>query len=252
MENTMENTMTILPVQVEEKPVQVEEKPVQVEEKPEQVEEKTKTVKLTKKQNEVDALFKPDAEGRSEWVSREKIAEISILDWGKNGAARHGVYFSDKRYLWEKQGDRCITALRTIGFSEDQLYGASRPIRKDIHEYHKKMGCVVCGSHSDLVTDHKNDLYNDPRVLDAKTQTIDDFQCLCNHCNLQKRQVSKKTNELGKRIGATAIPSYAIFGIDFVEGDETFDEKDINAMVGTYWYDPVEFARKLKNKLREL
>ena len=241
----MENTMTILPVQVEEKPVQVEEKPEQVEEKP-------KAVKLTKKQIEVDALFKPDAEGRSEWVSREKIAEISTLDWGKNGAARHGVYFSDKRYLWEKQGERCITALRTIGFSEDQLYGASRPIRKDIHEYHKKMGCVVCGSHSDLVTDHKNDLYNDPRVLDAKTQTIDDFQCLCNHCNLQKRQVSKKTKELGKRIGATAIPSYAIFGIDFVEGDETFDEKDINAMVGTYWYDPVEFAKKLKNKLREL
>ena len=209
-------------------------------------------VKLTKKQQEVDALFKPDEHGRSDWVSREKIAENKMLDWGKNGAARHGVYFGDKRYLWEKQGERSITALRTIGFSDDHLYGATRPIRKDIHEHHKKMGCVVCGSHSDLVTDHKNDLYNDPRVLDAKTQTIDDFQCLCNHCNLQKRQVSKKTKEIGKRIGATTIPSYAVFGIDFVEGDETFDEKDINAMVGTYWYDPVEFAKKIREKLKQL
>ena len=258
MMNTTDNTMVILPQQLEKK--QQIEKEIEnimttlLQRMEGNLETETKTetktvVKLTKKQAAVDALFKPDTEGKSEWVSREMIAEISILDWGKNGAARHGVYFSDKRYLWEKQGERSITALRTAGFSEDHLYGASRPIRKDIHEYHKKMGCVVCGSRSDLVTDHKNDLYNDTRVLDSKTQTIDDFQCLCNHCNLQKRQVSKKTKELGKRIGATAIPSYAIFGIDFVEGDETFDEKDINAMVGTYWYDPVEFAKKLRETL---
>jgi hypothetical protein len=111
------------------------------------------------------------------------------------------------------------------------------------------MGCVVCGSRSDLVTDHKNDLYNDLRVLDRKTQTIEDFQCLCNHCNLQKRQVSKVTKETGKRIGATTIPSLAIFGVDFVEGDENIDESDVNAMVGTYWYDPVEFMKKIKEKI---
>ena len=208
--------------------------------------------KLTKKQREVDALFKPDEHGRSDWVSREKIRENKILDWGKNGAGRGGVYFSDKRYFWEKKGKRSIEALRTIGFSDDYLYGATRPIRTDIRKHHKKNGCVVCGSHSDLVTDHKNDLYNNPLVLNTKTQTIDDFQCLCNHCNLQKRQVSKKTKEIGKRIGATTIPTYAVFGIDFVEGDETFDEKDINAMVGTYWYDPVEFAKKIREKLKQL
>jgi 5-methylcytosine-specific restriction endonuclease McrA len=207
------------------------------------------SVKLTKKQKEVDTTFSPDEHGYSEWVSREKIAENKILDWGKNGAARHGIYFADKRYNWEKQGEQKITALRTVGFSDDQLYGAQRPIRKDIHEYHKQMGCVVCGSRSDLVTDHKNDLYNDIRVLDAKAQTNDDFQCLCNHCNLQKRQVSKKTKEIGKRIGAMTIPSLAIFGIDFVEGDDSFDPNDINAMVGTYWYDPVEFMKKLKSRL---
>tara|TARA_B100001063_G_scaffold82841_1_gene77247 strand:- start:2169 stop:2780 length:612 start_codon:yes stop_codon:yes gene_type:complete len=203
---------------------------------------------MSKKQIEVDNLFKPDETGYSEWVSREKIAENKCLDWGKNGAARHGIFFGDKRYVWEKQGVQTITALRTIGFSDTYLYGASRPIRKDIHTFHKKMGCVVCGSHSDLVTDHKNDLYNDPRVLCQDTQTIDDFQCLCNHCNLQKRQVSKKTKQTGKRIGATTIPSLAIFGVDFVEGDETFDETNINAMVGTYWYDPVDFMKKLIKK----
>jgi 5-methylcytosine-specific restriction endonuclease McrA len=203
---------------------------------------------MSKKQIEVDHLFKPDERGCSEWVSRKKIAENKCLDWGKNGAARHGIYFGDKRYVWEKQGTQSITSLRTIGFSDNYLYGASRPIRKDIHTFHKKMGCVVCGSHSDLVTDHKNDLYNDPRVLCEDKQTIDDFQCLCNHCNLQKRQVSKKTKQTGKRIGATTIPSLAIFGVDFVEGDETFDLTNINAMVGTYWYDPVYFMKKLIKK----
>ena len=200
--------------------------------------------KLSKKQMEVERLFSPDIDGKSRWVSRKEISENEILDWGKNGAARHGVYFGDRRYIWEKEGKGMIKALRTVGFSDNELYGASRPIRPDIEKHHKAMGCVVCGSRSDLVTDHKNDLYNDLRVLDAKTQTIDDFQCLCNHCNLQKRQISKKTKEIGKRIGATTIPSLAIFGIDFVEGDESIDESDVNAMVGTYWYDPVEFMKK--------
>jgi len=149
--------------------------------------------------------------------------------------------------LGEARGLSTITALRTVGFSDNHLYGASRPIRKDIHTHHKAIGCVVCGSHSDLVTDHKNDLYNDPRVLDAKTQTLDDFQCLCNHCNLQKRQVSKTTKETGVRFSAMRIPSLAIWGVGFVDGDETFDADDVmNAMVGTYWHDPVEFMKKLK------
>lgn len=205
--------------------------------------------KLSKKQMEVERVFNPDIEGKSKWVSRKEISENAILDWGKNGAARHGVYFGDKRYIWEKEGKGMIKALRTIGFSDNELYGASRPIRPDIEKHHKAMGCVVCGSRSDLVTDHKNDLYNDLRVLDRKTQTIEDFQCLCNHCNLQKRQVSKVTKETGKRIGATTIPSLAIFGVDFVEGDENIDESDVNAMVGTYWYDPVEFMKKIKEKI---
>ena len=204
---------------------------------------KNKSLYLSKKQKAVDNLFKPDISGCSEWIDREIIDKNEELNWGKNGNARHGIYFGDKRYIWEKQGKSRIIALRTIGFSDNVLYGASRPISENIRKILEKTGCVVCGSHSHLVIDHKNDLYNDPRVLNLKNQTINDFQCLCNHCNLQKRQISKKTKELGKRIGATTIPSLAFLGIDFIKGDETFDEKDINAMVGTYWYDPIEFMK---------
>lgn len=36
-----------------------------------------------------------------------------------------------------------------------------------------------------------------------------------------------------------------IFNRDFVHGDETFDINDINAFVGTYWYDPCYFMKKI-------
>ena len=203
--------------------------------------------RLSKKQLEVTRVFCPNENGVSGWVTRETLDANKILNWGNNGTGRHGIYFGDNRYIWEKQpimGQ--ITALRTVGLSEDVLYGHTRYIRKDISNYHKAKGCVVCGSQSDLVCDHKNDLYNDARVLNTETQTEDDFQCLCNHCNLQKRQVNKKTRETGKRVGATTIPSVAVFGVDFICGDERFEPNDVNAMVGTYWYDPVAFMRELK------
>lgn len=203
------------------------------------------TRKPSSRQIKVDTIFKPNSSGVSEWVAREHLNGTD-LELTSNGNCRNGIFFGDKRYTWEKYpiGTKRLERLRTTGFSDDKLYGSTRPIRPDIATHHKKMGCVVCGSGSDLVTDHKNDLYNDPRVLSSHTQTLDDFQCLCNHCNLVKREVAVATRRTGKRYGATQIPSMNIFGIDFVAGDETFDPLDINAMTGTFWHDPVEFKKR--------
>ena len=88
------------------------------------------------------------------------------------------------------------------------------------------MTCVSCGSRSNIEIDHKNDLYNDPRVWDLYTQTLDDFQPLCKHFNDQKRQIVKKMKETNKRYGATNIPMLKCFGIDYIKGDETFDLND--------------------------
>jgi 5-methylcytosine-specific restriction endonuclease McrA len=182
----------------------------------------------------------PNEDGISQWISREYL-QNTPLKLSSNGNSRHGIFYNDKRYIWEKQTNKnTVTHIRTNGFSNDILHGHNRPIRKDIRIYHTT-ACVVCGSMSDLVVDHKNDLYNDPRVLCVSTQTIDDFQCLCNHCNLQKRQVCKKTKETGKRYKATNIPMLKIYNIDFIQGDESFNPNDVNALVGTFWYDPVAF-----------
>ena len=214
---------------------------------------KDDSIKKTKKQEEIDNFFKPNEEGVSDWKKREEIDKNEKLKWGNNGVTRQGLFHKDDRYIWEfkRKNDKSngkIEEIRTNGKNKEKVLGQYRPIRDDIRKYHKSTGCIVCGSLSDLIIDHKNDLYNDLRVLNIKTQKIDDFQCLCNHCNLQKRQIAKKTFETGRRYGATKIPQLAIFGVDFIEGDETYDKDDINAMVGTYWYDPIKFLEHLKSQ----
>ena len=126
---------------------------------------------------------------------------------------------------------------------QDESY--MRPIRVDIRNALKNQQCVVCGTTSNIEIDHKNGLYNNDRVLNEKTQTIDDFMPLCKHCNDQKRQVHKIMKETGKRYGATNIPQFKCKGVDFIQGDDTFDLNDPEAMIGTYWYDPVEFTKVL-------
>ncbi len=121
----------------------------------------------------------------------------------------------------------------------------TRPIREDISIAVKKMACVSCGSHSDIVCDHKNDFYNDPRVLDTKTQVLDDFQSLCTHCNLQKRQICKREKETGVLYSAKQIPKYAMFDFEFTWEKKKFDLNDKDCKKGTYWYDPIEFSRNI-------
>ena len=126
-------------------------------------------------------------------------------------------YFADK-YKIENKGNKIIA----IGiFGIKNRTDTNRPIRKDIIDYYKKHPCCVCGSKSDLRCDHKNDLYNDPRVLNINTQKLSDFQSLCNHCNLQKRQVSKDTRKNKQRYGSTNIPMLKNFNVPFTKGNET-------------------------------
>jgi hypothetical protein len=51
-----------------------------------------------------------------------------------------------------------------------------------------------------------------------------------------------------KRYGATNIPSLKPYGIDFIEGNETLDQSNPNAMKGTYWYDPIVFHTHIQKK----
>lgn len=201
----------------------------------------------------VNQLFNPNELGISQFITREEIIKTELgKNWG-NGVMRYGVAFNVPHYLWEakRMNDNPrgkIVALRTIGFSENESSG--RPISELIRKELLKDNacCVVCGSRNNLIIDHKNHLYNDLRVLKKETQTIDDFQVLCNHCNLQKRQTSVEERKEMKRYSAMNIPSISIFGIDYIEGTEKMDLTDPNCMKGTYWYDPVAFLKECKQR----
>jgi hypothetical protein len=53
--------------------------------------------------------------------------------------------------------------------------------------------------------------------------------------------------ETGIRYPATNIPQLS-FNIDYTYGDSTYDIKNCNTLIGTYWYDPVDFMKKLIKK----
>lgn len=117
-----------------------------------------------------------------------------------------------------------------------------RPISSVIKKHFSGSCCVVCGSNSEIIIDHKNDLYNDPRVLNTQTQIINDFQPLCNGCNLLKRQRSKREKELHKVYSANNIPQFKSFVFPFEK--KVFNEMDITCKIDTYWYDPIAFMQK--------
>lgn len=125
----------------------------------------------------------------------------------------------------------------------------NRQIKDKILKKIKQNNCVVCGTTSDIICDHKNDLYNDERVLNLETQIIEDFQSLCNHCNLQKRQICKLENNNKHLYSAKNIPQFLSYNFEFPWEKKVFDINDINCKVGTYWYDPIEFNFKINKYL---
>ena len=121
-----------------------------------------------------------------------------------------------------------------------------RPINETIHkQITTGTTCVVCGTSSDIVCDHKNDLYNDDRVLDVARQTLDDFQPLCNHCNLQKRQICKDEEACGIFYSAKQITRYCQYAFEFPWEKKAYDRNLPSCKEGTFWHDPVEFDRKI-------
>ena len=89
------------------------------------------------------------------------------------------------------------------------------------------------------------DLYNDIRVLSVKTQLISDFQPLCNHCNLQKREICKTEKQTKKLYSAKNIQMLKIHPFEFHWEKKVFNINDITCKNGTFWFDPVEFNRNI-------
>lgn len=183
------------------------------------------------------------------YVTRKANGELNF-SWHLNDTECENIKNEFETLQKERKKGNPVSHIKIYGkhmISSDN----SRDIRSDIREHFKNSVCVVCGN-SKIEIDHKNGLYNDSRVLNIKTQRIDDFQPLCRHCNQQKRQSIIITKQIKKRYKATNIPQLKPFGIDFIKGNEEYNSDDINAMVGTYWYDPVEFMNYINKVIEDI
>lgn len=138
-----------------------------------------------------------------------------------------------------KPGPNVVYYIQFFGLGESII---DEGIRSDIRTEICAFPCVSCGTTNDIQCDHKNDLKNDPRVMNRSTQRINDFQPLCRHCNCVKRQVLARTKEENKRQSAPGFP------IAFTDGDESFNPEDTNWYVGTYWGDVADFKSKVSRQ----
>jgi hypothetical protein len=196
------------------------------------------------------------------------IKQTKKLYWGGNGVGdrwankkyNYGVVYSNKEpKIYSENDDDAIppeilkafletnkgTGIIGIFVFSNRENNQKRPINKIIHKEITSKSCVICGTKTDIICDHKNDLYNDERVLDSKRQKIDDFQPLCNHCNLQKRQVCKQETQTQKIYSAKNITRYQQYRFEFPWEKKVFDKTDIYCKNDTYWFDPVEFDKKI-------
>jgi len=164
--------------------------------------------------------------------------------WDPEDDEKQAIGQEVSQFPKKKVSGNPIAYLKVVG--EKSFEQTTRAIRKDIRDVLIKQPCVVCGSSSSLEIDHKNGLYNNPRVLNLKTQVVEDFQTLCKHCNDQKRQTYKWQTKHNKRYPAELIPMLAALKISYTEGNETLNKDDPDAMIGTFWYDPVAFLSSCK------
>lgn len=187
-------------------------------------------------------LAKPDNKGFSRWVSvSEFVGKYESLKFG-NGAdwARSDGNLA-RTYVLERDNSQTVgnrvDRIRLNGFRKDKA--GSQQIRADIIKEIKKRRCVVLGT-SNPETDHKDGRKDNLRVMNTKTQVLEDFQPLSKAANTAKRQFCKECKATGNRYDAKQLG----YPISFTEGSIKY-EKPLGC-IGCFWYDPIEFRKHLK------
>jgi len=193
-------------------------------------------------------------------ISREELKKYDKLNWGNNGIGNrwcnkmfnYTVIYNNKIKTYSENDEIIhfdnINHFRNIYGKNNGIIGilvhskrlniVKRNVQNKIKKEIIKKSCVSCGSNNDIICDHKN-------VLNIITQQLCDFQPLCNHCNLQKRQISKNEIKNNKIYSAKNLDKYKIYPFDFPWEKKYFDVKNINTKKDTYWYDPIEFNNKI-------
>ncbi|WP_341285370.1 hypothetical protein [Priestia megaterium] len=166
------------------------------------------------------------------WITKDEMAENGFFP--KNNTNGRDIRFIKRKYELEiiTEGTREIK-FRVVGTKAMLL---SRPISKKIKDYFKNKRCVLTGTRSNIEVDHKNGRYNDKRVLNTKTQTVNDFQPLTKVANNIKREHCRKCVATNKRFDAKEL-GYLVSTLD---GNLVHNNKP-NGCEGCFFYDVTGF-----------
>lgn len=184
----------------------------------------------------VDHLIKED-------ISPGQLIELSSLPGDLSALGNGGSWCRDD--AWRGYGIK-ITRIKSSGkithlkyeIDSDNEYPHTQSINPKIREKIKNLPCVNCGTKTNIETDHKNGRKNGPEMR-LENQVLSDFQPLCRHCNLIKRERCKECKKTDIRYKATLLH----YVYNYTCGDENYTEEV--GCRGCYWYDPVEFKKKI-------
>ena len=196
-------------------------------------------------------LANPNENGISRWVNTtEFINEYSSLEllnglsWGRKSSslAKEYILEVDKSITSGNKIDR----IRLNGFNTSNDKNISQTIRADIKKEISQKRCIVLGTNRScdhkVEVDHKDGRKVDKRIMNTKTQVLDDFQPLSKPANDAKRQFCKECNETSLRYDAKLLG----YPISFTKGNINFTKEF--GCIGCFWYDPIAFRQELQRK----
>lgn len=195
-----------------------------------------------------------DSNGCGDQVSYEELNEL-LLSKGHTKITANGDSFfrdiSEKEErinsdgltvidgIWKgyrirktKSGTQNLS-VQLLGYDEDyqKIYNS---IPSHVKSHLSGRRCISCGSSARVLPDHKD---GRKRAGQGYYNSIDQFQPLCNHCNLTKREFCKKCRNTEKRFDASDLG----YKIGFYSGSQRWE----GSCAGCYWYDLEFFRRQL-------
>jgi hypothetical protein len=180
-----------------------------------------------------DELYKNEIETGS-WITKADMTAKGFFP-SENSNGKDIRFINRKYEIEEVRVGTSVTKFRILGTHSKN---SNRGIRSDIVRVIKNQTCAMLKTKANVEVDHKNGRYNDERVLNLKTQNIDDFQPLCKTINNIKRETCKKCKVTGERFDAKTYG----FLISTLNNEPIHNEKP-NGCEGCFFYDVNHFKK---------
>ena len=189
------------------------------------------------------AYSQPDKNG---CTRRVYLSELNVIypggfipgngcDWARDGVSL-GREFKIKRY--DEHGTQItngnpVYSIELVGHNNSKF---KQTIPDKVRQAYRGCGCVVCSSHFQVQIDHKVGL----KLKTAKE--VCDYQPLCRHHNILKRDWCKKCKRTGKRPDPREIfQGFINCPVGWIKGSSRLDRSLANPCEGCIFCDYLKF-----------